>query len=42
MRRKFTLAALYGIQVDVAILNEFTNAAMEQLCKYDIGVQAKG
>jgi hypothetical protein len=36
------LGALYGIQVDVAILNEFTNAAMEQLCKYNIGAKAKG
>jgi hypothetical protein len=31
------LATLYGIQVDVTILNEFTNAALEQFCRYDPG-----
>ncbi|MBI3479131.1 MAG: MarR family transcriptional regulator [Nitrosomonadales bacterium] len=30
------LATLYGIQVDVAILNEFTNAALLQLSRYDV------
>lgn len=31
------LATLYGIQVDVTILNEFTNAALEQFARYDTG-----
>lgn len=31
------LAALYGIQVDVTILNEFTNATLEQFGRYDAG-----
>lgn len=29
------LAALYGIQIDVSILNEFTYAALEQFGRYD-------
>lgn len=28
------LTTLYGVQVDVAILNEFTNAALEQFSRY--------
>lgn len=29
------LASLYGVQVDVQILNDFTYAALEQLARYD-------
>lgn len=34
---KADLDALYGIEVDLAILNDYTNAALSQLARYDAG-----